>query len=104
MYLLDDDDNVFDIQEKDIICIEVSRPHISYRTKQGKFRAPRTIVEFMKIYSCFDFVLIDKKKMVNLQLADKFQGGFVHYGDLKYPVSRRNASLVKEKLDRLHHH
>lgn len=101
MYLLDDRNHVFEVQDSDIICIEVSRPHIYYRTTKGKYRAPRTIVEFISIYGTDGFIQVDKKKMVNLSLADKIENGYVHYGDLKYAISRRNIQKVIEKFDRL---
>lgn len=103
MYLLDDRNHVFEVQDSDIICIEVSRPHIYYRTTKGKYRAPRTIVEFLSIYGTDGFIQIDKKKMVNLLLADKFEDGNIHFGHLNYAVSRRNAPKVQEALDQMNH-
>lgn len=97
MFLLDCGDNIYDVQESDIICIEVSRPHIYYRTIHGKYRAPRTLKDFRKIYEP-RFMLIDKKKLVNLTLADKFEKGFIHLGDFKYVVSRRIAHKIRDKI------
>ena len=98
MYLLDSENNVHKIQEDDIICMESSRPHIYYRTPTGKYRAPRTLDDLIKIHSP-KFLKIDKKKLVNLELADKFENGFIFFGNLMYAVSRRVSKKIKEIMD-----
>jgi hypothetical protein len=95
MFLLDDENNVHEIQDSHIICIEVSRPHIYYRTLHGKYRAPRTLVEFLKIYESMGFTQIDKKKLFCIPLADKVEKGNIYYDHLEYPVSRRLLPKVK---------
>lgn len=99
MYVLDDQGSVHSIDDTSIICIEVSRPHIFYRTLHGKFRAPRTLIDFRKIYEPMSFTQIDKKKIVSIPLADKIENGNIHFGLLEYAVSRNNLSKVKKMMD-----
>lgn len=102
MYLLDDQNNVHNIKESDICCIEVSRYNRCYRTINGKFRAPRTLKEFEIIYESLGFMLIDKKKLVNLKLAVKFENGFLEIGDCLHAVSRRKLEKAKKMMDEYH--
>lgn len=102
MYLLDDQNKVHFIKESDIYSIEVSRNKRCYRTINGKFRAPRTLKEFEMIFEPLGFMLIDKKKLVNLKLAIKFENGFIHMVDCKHAVSRRKSEKVKKMMDEYH--
>lgn len=99
MYLLDCDNKVHNIDDSDIICIEVSRPNIYYRTKQGKFKAPRTVADFGKIYNSLGFVRIDKKKLVNMRLAEKFENKYIQFGELKYVVAGPNIPKIKRIMN-----
>lgn len=101
MYLLDSDNNVHNIDDSDIICIEVSRPLTYYRTKYGKFRAPRTLKEFNLIYEPINFKQIDKKKLVNVAAASKIEDENIFFDDLNYPVSRRKMKELKKIYDDL---
>lgn len=101
MYLLDSDDKVHNIDDSDIICIEVSRPHTHYRTKYGKFRAPRTLKEFNLIYEPLHFIQIDKKKIVKVSAADKIEDDNIFFDDINYPISRRKMKELKKIYDDL---
>lgn len=99
MYLLDDRGNVHNIDESTIICIEVSRPHIYYRTIHKKYRSPRTLIELLRVYEALEFTQIDKKKIVSIPLADKIENANIQFGDLEYTISRNNISKVKKMME-----
>lgn len=98
MYVLGHDNSVYDIQEEDIICIEVHRPTVIYRTLHGEFRRPRTIKEHVMIYGPLGFMQIDKNKITNLKVIERYSDGEVHYNNQKYPISRRRIKEVRKYL------
>ncbi|MDR6555492.1 LytTR family DNA-binding domain-containing protein [Paenibacillus qinlingensis] len=99
MYVIGHDNAVYDIDEADIICIEVQRPTVIYRTLHGTFRRPRTVKEHVQIYGPLGFMQIDKNKVTNLKIIEKYSNGEVHYTNgLTYPISRRRVNEVRKYL------
>ncbi|OCT12530.1 hypothetical protein A8709_32430 [Paenibacillus pectinilyticus] len=98
MYVIGHDNQVYDIEETDIICIEVHRPTVIYRTLHGEFRRPRTVKEHVMIYGPLGFMQIDKNKITNLKIIEKYADGEVHYAGVKYPISRRRVKEIRKYL------
>lgn len=99
MYLIGSDNQVYKINEDDIICIEVQRPTVIYRTLHGVYRRPRTVKEHMMIYGPLGFMQIDKNKITNLKVIERYSNGEVHYTNgLTYPVSRRRVKAIRDYL------
>lgn len=99
MYVIGHDNAVYDIKEEDIICIEVHRPTVIYRTLHGEFRRPRTIEEHVMIYGPLGFMQIDKNKITNLNIISKYVDGEVHYSNgLKFPIARRRIKEIRNYL------
>lgn len=99
MYVIGRDNQVYDIKEEDIICIEIHRPTVIYRTLHGEFRRPRTVKEHVMIYGPLGFMQIDKNKITNLNVIEKYADGEVHYSNgLRYPISRRRVKEARNKL------
>lgn len=99
MYVIGRDNQVYKIKEEDIICIEVHRPTVIYRTLHGEFRRPRTVKEHVMIYGPLGFMQIDKNKITNLNIISEYVDGEVHYHNgLKYPISRRRVNEIRKFL------
>ena len=99
MYVIGRDNAVYYIKEEDIICIEVNRPNVIYRTLHGEFRSPRTVKEHMMIYGPLGFMQIDKKKITNLNIISDYVDGEIHYHNgSKYPISRRRVKEIRKYL------
>ncbi|MNI66039.1 hypothetical protein D3C73_1215820 [compost metagenome] len=96
MFVLDEDNNMHEIKDDDIICIDRSRPFIYYRTQEGKYRDPVTLSDIKRVRDPNKYIQIDKRKLVNVALADKIEDGFIHFGDLKYPIARERLKGVIE--------